>query len=316
MIALPRQLKANGVLGINRRNTHYVLPHNQRKYYPLADDKVLTKQIAAQAGAAVPELYGVIETHRNIRTLADIVANREEFVIKPAHGSQGKGIVVVAGRSGTEYRQADGAVVSEADMAFHISNILSGVFALGGQPDKAIIEYRVQFDPVFDDVAFQGVPDVRIIIFFGVPVMAMVRLPTRASGGKANLHKGAIGAGIDISSGRTLSAVSGNAIVAEHPDTGRSISGLEIPHWPRLLDIAARTYEMTQLGYQGVDIVLDRERGPLILELNARPGLNIQIANRAGLAPRLEAVSRDRSEIVTIEDRVAYCQQYFKSTFA
>ena len=310
MIPLPRRLKANGVLGINRRNTHYVLPHNQREYYPLADDKVLTKQIAAAAGAAVPELYGVIETHRNIRTLADIVANREEFVIKPAHGSQGKGIVVVT-RSGAEYQRADGAVVSEADMAFHISNILSGVFALGGQPDKAIIEYRVKFDPIFEDVTFQGVPDVRIIIFYGVPIMAMVRLPTRASSGKANLHKGAIGAGIGINSGRTLSAVSGNSIVTEHPDTGRSISGLEIPHWRRLLEIAARTYEMTHLGYQGVDIVLDRDRGPLILELNARPGLNIQIANRAGLAPRLEAVLRDRSKIATVEDRVAYCQQHF-----
>ena len=38
-----------------------------------------------------------------------------------------------------------------------------------------------------------------------------------------------------------------------------------------------------QLGYVGVDIVLDANYGPMVLEANARPGLNIQIANNQGL---------------------------------
>jgi len=313
MIGLARRLKANGVLGINRRNAEFMLPYNPRKQYPLVDDKVLTKKLAVEKGAAVPELYGIIETNRDIRKLRDIVANHQEFVVKPAQGSQGLGIVVVTGYSDGFYQRVDGELVSEAGLAFHIANILSGIYSLGGQPDKTMIEYRVLFDPIFEAITYQGVPDVRIIVFLGVPIMAMVRLPTRTSGGKANLHRGAIGAGINIATGRTLTAVLGNSVVNTHPDTGNTVSGVEIPNWSRLLNIAARAYEMTGLGYLGIDLVLDAVRGPLILELNARPGLNIQIANRAGLAPRLEAVLRDRTSLPMIEDRIAYAQERFDS---
>ncbi|MFT5116703.1 MAG: alpha-L-glutamate ligase-like protein [Kiritimatiellia bacterium] len=106
---------------------------------------------------------------------------------------------------------------------------LSGVYSLAGQPDTAMIEYRVKFDPVFADISYQGVPDVRIIVFKGVPTMAMVRLPTRQSGGKANLHQNAIGAGIDIATGKTLSGVQGNCIVTAHPDTRSTIVGVQVP---------------------------------------------------------------------------------------
>jgi alpha-L-glutamate ligase-like protein len=174
-----------------------------------------------------------------------------------------------------------------------------------------LIEYRVQFDPVFEAISYQGVPDVRVIVFLGVPVMSMVRLPTRMSGGKANLHQGAIGAGIDMTSGTTLSAVWRNQIVTEHPDTGNPVTGVQIPNWDTLLKIAARCYELTELGYIGVDLVLDKDKGPLILELNARPGLNIQIANRAGLLPRLNRVEQNHKELAHIEDRITFSKHYF-----
>jgi hypothetical protein len=48
--------------------------------------------------------------------------------------------------------------------------------------------------------------------------------------------------------------------------------------------------DQTGLGYIGADVVLDARRGPMVLELNARPGLAIQLANRAGLMPRLDTV--------------------------
>jgi D-alanine-D-alanine ligase-like ATP-grasp enzyme len=53
---------------------------------------------------------------------------------------------------------------------------------------------------------------------------------------------------------------------------------------------------MTGLGYIGADIVLDRLRGPVLLELNARPGLAIQVANQCGLLHRLE-VAQEISEL-------------------
>jgi len=196
-------------------------------------------------------------------------------------------------------------------MEFHVNNLLSGIYSLGGRPDKALIEYRVLFDPVFEQVAYQGIPDIRIIVYFGVPVMAMVRLPTRMSKGKANLHQGAIGAGIDISTGRTMTAVWRNSIVAKHPDTGNPVSGIQVPYWDKLLDIAARSWELTGLAYQGIDIVLDRQQGPMILELNARPGLAIQIANRIGLRHRLERIEENRGALTEIPDRVAFAKKHF-----
>jgi len=304
-------LERNGVLGLNRRNAEYTLPLNPRDRYPLVDDKALTKQLAARAGVAVPELYGMIEIQQQVRTLPRLLAKYRDFVVKPARGSQGDGILVVTGRTRELYRVADGSLYDEHEMSFHVSNILSGVYSLGGQTDKALIEYRVNFDPVFEAITYRGVPDIRIIVYRGVPVMAMVRLPTRLSGGKANLHQGAIGTGVDMATGRTLTAVWRTDIVSEHPDTGNPVSGVQIPHWDLLLDLAARSYEMTGLGYQGIDIVLDRDKGPLILELNARPGLAIQLANQAGLRVRLELAERELPRLRTFAERIAFARERF-----
>jgi alpha-L-glutamate ligase-like protein len=308
-----RALKANGVVGLNERNGDYVLKYNKRRFYPRVDDKLLTKRLAEAAGIATPPLYGVFETARDAANAEDLLSKHEDFVIKPSQGSGGDGIVVIVGRTrtGGYYRTASGKLISSDEIAFHLHNTISGVYSLGGQPDVAMVEYRVQFDPVFEKIAFQGVPDVRIVVFLGVPVMAMVRLPTRMSGGRANLHQGAIGAGIDIATGRTLTAVWKNDIVTEHPDTLNPVQNVEIPHWDKMLELAARAMDLTELGYQGIDIVLDRDRGPLILELNARPGLNIQIANRAGLAPRLKLAERNRPDLDRLEDRVAFAKEHF-----
>jgi alpha-L-glutamate ligase-like protein len=309
--ALARALRKRGVLGLNARNGEFMLPWNPRRFYPLVDDKVLTKTLAREHGVSVPEVYAIIEIPRQIRELKSKVAAHEEFVVKPARGSGGEGIVVVTGRGPDGYRKIDGSSISENELEFHISNILAGIFSLGGTPDKALVEYRVNFDPVFDAVTYRGVPDVRVIVFLGVPVMAMVRLPTRRSGGRANLHQGALGAGVDMATGKTLTAVLRTGIVDVHPDTGVPIPGIQIPHWQTMLEIATRSYELTGLGYQGVDIVLDGKLGPMVLELNARPGLAIQMANRSGLRARLEAVLRDRASLDSAAARIAYARERF-----
>jgi alpha-L-glutamate ligase-like protein len=311
MIKLLKQLQKAGVLGINRRNCEYTLAYNQRKLYPLVDDKLKTKQLARRANIAIPELYAVIEFERQLADLSRVLENHPDFVIKPAHGSGGDGIIVIVGRHKGMYRKASGQLIDIAELRHHISNVMSGIYSLGGQTDKALIEYRVKFDPVFEHISFQGIPDLRIVVFLGVPVMAMVRLPTRLSDGRANLHQGAIGVGIDIASGKTLTAVLNNKIVNEHPDTGNDVTNVEVPNWDKLLYLAASCYELTGLGYQGVDIVLDRDLGPLILEINARPGLNIQIANHAGLLPRLNRVKEVQGSLLNIEDRVHFAKQSF-----
>ena len=165
---------------------------------------------------------------------------------------------------------------------------------------------------MFTEVSYQGVPDIRVVVYRGYPAMAMVRLPTRASDGKANLHQGAVGAGIDMGPGITTTGVLDNEIVDEHPDTGALVAGLEIPQWDFILESSARGFEVTGLGYLGVDMVIDRDRGPLILEMNARPGLNIQIANRAGLADRIARIEAIYDDAATPEKRADVSRHEFK----
>jgi len=294
MIAAVKKLRSVGVLGLNERNTDFIMRLNPRRLYPRVDDKSITKELALAAGMAVPDLYGIIKNQGAVRTFRDIVRDRESFVIKPAQGSGGDGILVVTGRSQRKrdcYRLASGVLISEAETEHHLSNIISGQYSLSGNPDKALIEYCVRFDPLFTEISYQGVPDVRVIVYRGYPIMAMVRLPTRASDGKANLHQGAVGAGVDMSTGETLTGVLQNEVVYEHPDSGTLIAGLMIPQWDFILQLAARGYDVTGLGYLGVDLVIDRDLGPLILEMNARPGLNIQIANCTGLATRIARIN-------------------------
>ncbi len=313
MLSAAQELAELGILGMNCRNGDFVSIYNQRKFYPLVDDKLKTKQLALQHHVAVPELFAVVEIQRQVRDLSLLIGERESFVIKPSRGSGGEGILVIRGKTKKMYRKASGTLISLDEMKHHVSMILGGVYSLGGHPDKALIEYAVEFDPVFEDISFSGVPDIRIIVFLGIPVMAMIRLPTKMSDGKANLHQGAIGAGIDLRGGKTLSAVWQNEIVEEHPDTGAPVQDVQIPRWDELLLIATKSYDLTQLGYQGVDIVLDKTLGPLLLELNARPGLNIQIANRAGLLPRLRKVEECFSEAIPTNpaERIAFSKEHF-----
>jgi alpha-L-glutamate ligase-like protein len=313
-LASPGSLRRLGVVGLNERNGVYISRFNRRSDYPKVDNKLITKQLALSAGIAVPELYGVVETNHDARGLERLLGNHHDFVIKPAHGSGGEGIVVIDGRQGRMFRKASGQMMSQDAVEHHVSNILSGMYSLGGQPDHAMIEYRVRFDPLFTEITYQGVPDIRIIVYKGYPVMAMVRLPTRSSDGKANLHQGAVGAGINIATGLTHHGVYLNAKIDHHPDTGHAIGGHLIPQWERLLGLAAGCYELTGLGYLGVDVVLDANQGPLILELNARPGLAIQIANGVGLSPYLRRIDRDRIPGATSAERVAYVRAQFTET--
>ena len=312
-----KALEAKGIMGINRRNADYVLKYNKRNLYPIVDDKIITKLRAIEAGIDVPEMYGVIETERDIEKLKDIVKDHADFVVKPAQGAGGDGILVIADRFEGRYRTVSGKILTHDEIEHQISNILTGLYSLGGHRDRALIEYRVTPDPIFKSISYEGVPDIRIIVLMGYPVMAMLRLPTRQSGGKANLHQGAIGVGVDLATGITLRGTWLNNKISKHPDTTNAVDGVQLPNWDGFMKLAAGCYELCGLGYIGVDMVLDQDKGPLILELNARPGLNIQIANDCGLTHRAHAVEhriaefKERNVQETPEERVRFAQELF-----
>jgi len=120
--------------------------------------------------------------------------------------------------------------------------------------------------------------------------MAMLRLPTKDSGGRANLHQGAIGVGVDISTGITTYAIYYGNLIKFKPGTKRKLHGIKIPNWTKILELAVRCQKVSKLGYLGVDIILHPEKGPMVLEINYQPGPQIQLANMAGLKKRLDRV--------------------------
>ncbi|MDN3609600.1 alpha-L-glutamate ligase-like protein [Vibrio ostreicida] len=311
----PSKLRHKGIMGMNQRNHSFIGRYNDRSKYPLVDDKLKTKIIAQAAGATVPKLVGVIRSQAEVKTIHNMVKDWPGFVIKPAQGSGGKGILVITSHKDGLYTKPSGSTIHQQDVERHISNALAGLFSLGGKNDVAVVENLIKFDECFEGFSYEGVPDVRIIVFKGYPVMAMMRCSTAASDGKANLHQGAVGVGIDIASGQAIRAVQFDQPITHHPDTNKDLSKLQIPHWQRLLVLASSAWEMTGLGYMGTDMVLDKDEGPMVLELNARPGLAIQIANGAGLLPRLHHIESlgVLKTPPTAEQRVAYAAKMFGS---
>jgi len=283
-------LRDAGVLGINRRNGMYTMRWNPRHFYPRVDDKLETKRLLRDAGIPTAKVLAVARIHSEVRRMLAELDPYASFVVKPAHGAMGNGILVVRERDGDWFRRPGGQWIDRRALFYHSASIISGAYALGGQPDVAFAEERLEVHPELAAIATEGVPDVRVIVYRGVPVMSMTRLPTHRARGRANLHQGAVGAGIELDTGRTNHAVCDGKPVPVHPDTLQQVVGREIPDFARALEIAVRASDQTELGYVGADVVIDANHGPLVLELNARPGLAIQVANRMGLLPRLVAV--------------------------
>lgn len=308
-----KNLRGRGIIGMNARNVSYISRYNDRALYPHVDDKYETKKLARAHQLQTPALYGLILYQHELKHLEKILNPYDSFVIKPSTGSEGKGILIIRGRSEKGYLKPNGEILSLQDLKRHASNVLNGLYSLGGRTDKVMIEYAINFPDVFEGFSYQGIPDIRVIVFRGYPVMAMVRLSTKVSDGKANLHQGAVGVGVDLAFGRAIRAVQFNRPIEMHPDTGRRLSELVVSQWDELLLLAAQAFDMTGLGYVGADIVLDRDHGPMVLELNARPGLAIQMANNAGLLPRLrriEAIGKKYCPVSAAE-RIAFAKAHF-----
>ncbi len=274
-------------VGLNSRNLELLETLNPPALRRLADDKLVAKQRLAAAGVPIARTLEVIERLADLPRLARLVERTTEgFALKPACSSGGQGIVIVRRTAEGEITASglDGARAGvAAALGEHTARILGGEYSPQRLSDRAFAEALVIPDEALARLSTGGVPDIRVITLEGRPVMAMLRLATRRSGGRANLHQGAIGVGIDLESGRTTSAVDGRRTIDRHPDSGRPLWGVTLPAWKETLEVAVNAAAAFPLGYLGVDIVVDRVLGPVVFEVNARPGLAIQLANRQGL---------------------------------
>src|SRR5439155_2297046 len=175
-----------------------ILDHNPRSLYPLVDDKLRMHQLCRRIGVPTPAVYAVVSSYHALRQLPQMLGDRGDFVVKPNCGSAGRGVLVLTGRDGPSFVRHNGERLGADSLRQHLSDILSGMYSLGGQQDRALLQQRVRLHPAFAAVAYKGIPDVRVILYRNEPAMAMLRLPTRESNGRANLHQGGIGTGVDL----------------------------------------------------------------------------------------------------------------------
>ncbi len=266
------------LLGMNARNLDYIRPYNRKRAKKLADDKILSKRMLNKGGIPVPKLLAKIRTAEELENF-DWSSLPSSFALKPNRGYGGGGIMVVYGRKKVSKRfnedgseeivnpvwvKSDGGKVTVEDIKSHILNILDGAFSLANMPDIAFFEERLTLLKLFKPYAYKGIPDIRVIVFNRIPVMAMLRLPTKESGGKANLQQGGIGVGIDLATGVTTTAVLGKGKIIDYvPGTRMLLSGIKIPYWKEMLLLAVKAQEISGMGFLGADVAIDRERGPV-----------------------------------------------------
>lgn len=309
------------VLGLNRRNLRYIRKLNPSKYKRYADDKLLTKRVISKKKIKTPELFKIIRTKQQLDYL-NWKALPKSFVIKPNRGTHGSGIIVFYGKikGKDEWIMPNLETMTVDAIKQHVADIIDGKYSIDGKADVAFFEERVKNHQTLKPYAYKGIPDIRIIIYNSFPIMAELRLPTKESKGTANLHAGGIGVGIDIASGVTTTAIHRKGfdligdrydIIEETLDDPKlPLRGIKIPHWDKILELSVKCQQIVKLGFVGVDVVIDKEKGPMILEVNARPGLAIQLANQEGLQDRIIQVQRFKKK-KTVEKYVAIARNLF-----
>jgi len=307
--------KISEILGLNARSQLYSYKYNKPPGKKKAASKLATKRALTAYGIPIPKMYTKFVKPSRINKF-DWSTLPSSFALKPNKGLGGEGIIVVKKRSKdskgwiTTNRQR----VTVEDLKLHVLDILEGAFSMRNVPDVAYIEEFVGRHKAFRKYAFRGTPDIRVIVFNKVPVIAMMRLPTKQSGGRANLNQGAIAVGIDIATGITTKSYGHGKYIKYKPGTKRKLHGIKIPKWTKILETAVNCSLATELYYLGVDIVLHPEKGPMVLELNHQPGLKIQLANVTGLRKRLERVEDLR--VKDAEHGVKIAKVLFAERFA
>lgn len=316
-------VKISSLLGINSRNYVYSGRFNSRRAKSKAVSKLASKKALIKADLAVPKLLAVFRNPAKIESF-DWSSLPSSFAVKPNRGFGGEGIIVIKKRAHDsenprkllkdEWITTQRERVGIDDLKLHVQDIIEGAYSMGNVMDSAFIEEYVGRHKRFKKYAYRGTPDIRIIVFNKVPVMAMLRLPTKESGGRANLHQGAIAVGIDVSTGITTKAFWHGTYIKRKPGSKRKLHGIKIPNWTSILETAVKCQQTTGIGYLGADIVLHPEKGPMVLELNCQPGLSIQLANESGLKKRLEKV--EDMEVRDAEHGVKIAKALFASSFS
>ena len=270
------------VIGMNARNIHLVNPNNPRKYFQLANNKFLTKNWLQVNGFPCAKTIATIQSKFQISECFEKIKNIQSMVIKPSQSFGGKGILLLQEKTPEgNWLTPSKKIIKEENFKSHCTDILSGIFSNEGREETVLIEEKLMPNDEFMP-ELKCLSDLRVICLKDKIVLAMVRIPTQKSGGKANLHAGGIGLGVDLKTGKITQAIQSGQKITHHPDNQFPLIGHQIPSWSQIVEKSNRLVQKFPLKYIGIDWALATPF-PQILEINSRPGLEIQNANGIGL---------------------------------
>jgi alpha-L-glutamate ligase-like protein len=307
-------IKPSHILGMNGRQRYTKMNPSSAKKYGFS--KIRAKELLIEHNIPTAQIYHTFENLDDMEAVSWETI-QTPFVIKPASGSAGKGIKLIKSKVKNQLIWIDheGQEVTVEELTYHVNNILDGEYSTWGRHHRAIVEEMITSHPSLAKFSHKGTPDIRVVVFNNVPVMAMARIPTKESQGKANLDQGALGLGIDLATGITIHGISGKSGNVSHfPDSKKKVNGIKIPYWNKILETAVKAADAAGFVFMGADIFIDQDKGPLVVELNGYPGLSIQMANQAGLKRRLDRV--EGLEVRNPEHGVKIAQALFAESFA
>lgn len=273
----------------NERNLKYIGEYNDKYAKNLADSKLKTKEFLQNKWVNVSNTLLVIRDYKELQDL-DLNSLETPFVLKPNSWYWWKWILVIDKKDDTwKFITNDWESYSKDKLIHHIKDILDWFYSLSWSRDKAIFEKKIVLDSSIELLWKYWLPDIRVIVFNMVPVMAMLRVPTANSKWKANLHSWACWVWIDIWTWKLTYITHFRKIVKSIPGIW-DIRNIEIPLWDDVLKLALKVAQATKIWYLWCDVVLDDNVWPLLLEVNVRPWLEVQVANLHALWDRLKKV--------------------------
>ena len=227
-------LRARGVVAahLNRRNIGYISKYNDRRLYPLVDGKQAADQAAVSRSTVWPrqEMIGKVASQFEVERVVDMVRDRAGFVIKPAKGSGGKGILVIEHHDGEEFCEAQRRRASRVPTWSATSPTSCQDFIRWAAHRMwRWVEGFISFNQPWPSSP-EGVPDIRVMVFKGYPVMAMMRLSTAAWMARPTFTRGQSVSG--WISGQAGPCAACSMIVHSSPtDTGHDLFSLKVPRW-------------------------------------------------------------------------------------
>jgi len=297
------------ILGNNARNLLYIKKFNDKKAIRLANNKLETKNFLSERGIPFAKTYWIISNRNELYDFDFSYLPKKTFVIKPNQWSKWEWILIVKNVTKKEmiYNNKNNNIINKFEKRrtrhipyktipnnkseiYHIWNreindptfrrylldIIDWKYSMTMWNDKVIIEEKLNPWELFKDFCERWLADIRVVVFNLVPIATMIRVPTKYSGGKANLAQWWLGLGIDIGSGKITSMSRKNKIYTrKFPKEFAHFFGKQIPYRKDILFLSSKAQYYVNLGYLALDRVITNE-WPKLLEINARAGLEVQ----------------------------------------